>query len=129
VPHAIHQREQEDRQVLAEERVGHDAADDRKEVGAGDEQMQRLPGLRLGHEVGTAGRREQMLRHEDDKDRLHSVKRKPLGGLVAHDEGNARRHGRGGGGTGAVGDGSHGVAILWRRSGRVGRDSMADRES
>jgi len=129
VPDAIHQREQEDRQVLAEERVGHDAADDRKEVGAGDEQMEPFPGLGLGHEVRPGGRREQVLRHEDDEDRLHAVERKPLGGLVAHDEGNAGGHGRGGGGTGAVGDGSHGAVILRQRCGGDGRDSMADRAS
>jgi hypothetical protein len=124
VAHAVDDREQEDRQVFAEEGVGHDSADDREEVGAGDEQMHPLPRLRLGHEVGPARARQQVLRHEHDQDRLHPVERKPLGGLIPDDVGNARGHAAGGGGLRAIAVGVRGHETPLVRSRKMATASL-----
>ena len=100
MPEAVDDRQKQDREVLAEEGVGHDAADDWKEIGAGHEEVHPLPRLGLGHEVGAARRGMEELCHEHDEDRLHSVERKPFRRLVADDVGNPRRHTAGGGRVG-----------------------------
>ena len=92
VPRTVDERQQDDREILAEKRVGDDAADHGDKVGSGHEEVHPLPGLGFRHVVRSARRRVEVLGHEDDEDRLHAVEREAFGGLVADDERDAGRH-------------------------------------
>ena len=90
----IHQREQENSRILAEKRIGNNATNDWKKIGSGDKKMHPLPRLRFIHSGRLAGRGQKILRHENDKDRLHSIEAKSLCRFVAHDKRDPRWHPR-----------------------------------
>jgi len=92
MPEAVHDREEQDRAVLPEERIRQDRADDRKRIDRGDEYVKPGLGLLVAHHVELAIRAHQVLGHENDQNGTHPVVAVPLGGLVRDDVGDSRRH-------------------------------------
>lgn len=109
VPGAIDEGEGDDGAVFAEPEIGKEGSEKRGEIDGGDEEVGPFFGLGLTHEVGGAFVVHQGGGHEDVKDGAHAIEAEALGELVADDVGDARRHVRGVGRSGAV---VHG----WRRS-------------
>ena len=100
VPGAVQQRDVEDGPVLPQEAIGEKAPEQRREVDAEDEEMERGLGGRLA--LGLRGNvvLEQPVDEEDGEDVPHPVEAEPLARFVPDDERDLRRHPRLRGGHG-----------------------------
>ena len=91
MPHAVHDREQHDGEILPEEDISDQGPDEGCDVHRTGEHVVPVPRLGIIHglRIGIIAHHPQIGRHEDDEDALHSIETETFGSLVSDDERNA----------------------------------------
>ena len=109
---AIHQREEDDRAVLAQIRIGKNGAEEGKEIGRCGEQVKVGGRFFIGHGRQLPVSGHQVLRHEDDQNRADAVETESLRYIIDDDVGNSAGHAGGCRRRRAIGGHGHRLACF-----------------